>query len=85
MDIVENMVTNSYQWPAKRTIMKRVTTTSNYDLITLLASQLAALTTDIKEIKVMVQTQIESISDELILEDAYFVKNINFGNFQRGN
>lgn len=76
MDILENMAFNNYQWPAERTIMKRVVVTSSSNPIDLLPTQLAFLTNDLKEIKGMDQLKIRPISGEqVVMEDANFVNN----------
>ncbi|KAI3465183.1 hypothetical protein Pfo_021846 [Paulownia fortunei] len=89
--LLEDMVTNSYQWPSERSFMKKIADVLEVDLFTQLAAQVSALSNQIvawtsngasQGIDSMASTS-TSFMDTKGNEQANFVNNHNF-NF-RGN
>ncbi|CAA0831267.1 Unknown protein, partial [Striga hermonthica] len=81
--ILEEMASNSYQWPVERTMLKRVATTNEADSAASMAAQIAALV-----INNMQGGKAESLGVGEPVEDVNYVNNRNFGNFrgpQAGN
>ncbi|XP_073046163.1 uncharacterized protein [Primulina eburnea] len=84
-DLLEQMTTNSYQWPSERAGVKRTAGVYAVDPITSLTAQVSALTTQIAAMNKVSTSDIEGpsmVTEELSTpEEAQYINNRNQGGY----